>query len=645
MSITAPGAYVTPASPVVLQQMARLNEHADDLLVQVDQAINALQSVTIPTADLEPGWTDEELQSILNQLGPLPGYENTDWLEGLDLSSGSENFVFNPLVFQRLQEQLPEIIIPAPAAAPSLPLAPADPGDQADIPLPDRPVLVDVQSPTIDFNIPVPEYSDVSAEVPFPTLRPIDLPEPPVLSLDTITFDGTPPVFEGTAPDIADFQFTNADYQPILVDQVREKCLAMMNGQTGLPAEVEDALFERAREREVEQGERVVQQAQDEWAAKGHRLMAGPLARRVDRARNEASMKISQLNRDQFIEHWRIHIEQLRQALATSVALEEALMRMFMDAEGRRFQAARMRLDMALAIFNAMISKFNADAGVFQTFAAVYRERIQAEQAKVEVYAAELRGKQLIGELNEQDVRIFAQRLQALQVNAEIYRARVQGYAERFRAIGAQVEVYRAQLEGNKTLADIYEADIRAFGEQVRAQMTREERFNVKATIYGKQIDAWKAQYEGLLQGHTAEVETARLKRDVFVANGQRLQAFIEAESARIQSLVQKYQALAAEIGAKSEVERSRYALMLSLAQARIEQMRAAYEILLKNGEINIQSGLQAANLQLRAMETAATTLAQLAAGFTSAASINAGISDSSSSSISYNFSGELEVA
>ena len=126
MSITAPGAYVTPASPVVLQQMARLNEHADDLLVQVDQAINALQSVTIPTADLEPGWTDEELQSILNQLGPLPGYENTDWLEGLDLSSGSENFVFNPLVFQRLQEQLPEIIIPAPSAAPSLPLAPAD---------------------------------------------------------------------------------------------------------------------------------------------------------------------------------------------------------------------------------------------------------------------------------------------------------------------------------------------------------------------------------------------------------------------------------------------------------------------------------------------------------------------------------------
>ena len=52
-----------------------------------------------------------------------------------------------------------------------------------------------------------------------------------------------------------------------------------------------------------------------------------------------------------------------------------------------------------------------------------------------------------------------------------------------------------------------------------------------------------------------------------------------------------------------------------------------------------------AAGLHLRKLETAATTLAQLAAGMTSAASINAGISDSSSSSISYSFNGEIEVA
>ena len=49
-------------------------------------------------------------------------------------------------------------------------------------------------------------------------------------------------------------------------------------------------------------------------------------------------------------------------------------------------------------------------------------------------------------------------------------------------------------------------------------------------------------------------------------------------------------------------------------------------------------------NMMLRAQETATTTLAQMAAGYTSAASVSAGISDSSSASLSYNFSGELDV-
>jgi hypothetical protein len=65
---------------------------------------------------------------------------------------------------------------------------------------------------------------------------------------------------------------------------------------------------------------------------------------------------------------------------------------------------------------------------------------------------------------------------------------------------------------------------------------------------------------------------------------------------------------------------------------------------MLKNGEINLQAGMTAENLMLRSRETAATLLAQLAAGFTSAANVNASISDSSGSSLSYSFTGELET-
>lgn len=646
MSMTAPNSYVTPASPVVVQQMARLNENSDRLLNSAELAISGLQHLSFANVDLDPRFqfSQDDLDALIEQLGPLPDIDIANWTQGLDLSAGDQNFVFNAALLARLQEALPDFILPAVPAAPPLPDAPADPGDAPEPDRPERPQLVDYAPPDIDTNIPIPEYSDVTSEVPFPTLRPITLPTPPVLQLDDIQFEGTTPVFTGVAPDPADFQFENAEYSSDLTASIKQAILAQLGGGTGLPPAVENALFERAREREYEVGDRNVQQVTEEWAAKGHRIPAGPLARQVDRIRYDANTKISQLNRDQFIEAWRIQIEQFRNGLSSALAYEDATMRLFAQSEDRRLQAVRMKLDLTLAVYNAAISKYNADANVFQVQAQVYRDRFAAEQVKVQVYSEQLRAQQLVGELNEQDVRIFAERLRALQINADIYRARIDGYTAQFQAINARINVYRAQLESNGQLVSMYEADTRSFGELVRASLSRTERFTALASMYSQRVGAWRTQYDGILKGYDSEVEKARLQRDVYAANSDRLRGWTEGEVGRIRALTEKYQAIAAEIGARSETERTKYSLALSIAQASIERMRAAADILMKNGEINIQSGLTAANLMLRARETAATTLAQLAAGMTSAANVNASISDSSSSSLSYNFSGEIEV-
>lgn len=646
MSMTAPNSYVTPASPVVVQQMARLNQNADRLLDNAESAIRGLQHLSFANVDLDPRFqfSQEDLDALIEQLGPLPDIDIADWTAGLDLSAGDQNFVFNGALLSRLQEALPEFILPAVPTAPPLPTAPADPGDAPEPDAPQRPQLVDYAPPDIDTNIPIPQYTDVTSEVPFPTLRPITLPTPPVLNIDDIQFEGTTPVFTGTPPDPADFQFENAEYSSDLTASIKQAILAQLGGGTGLPPGVETALFERAREREYELADRNVQQTTEEWAAKGHRIPGGPLARQIDRQRYDANTKISQLNRDQYIEAWRIQIEQFRNGLSTALAYEDATMRLFAQSEDRRLQAVRMKLDLTLAVYNAAISKYNADANVFQVQAQVYRDRFSAEQVKVQVFSEQLRAQQLIGELNEQDVRIFAERLRALQINADIYRARIDGYTAQFQAINARINVYRAQLESNGQLVSMYEADTRSFGELVRASLSRTERFTALASMYSQQVGAWRTQYEGLLKGYDSEVEKARLQRDVYAANSDRLQGWVQGETGRIRALTEKYQAIAAEIGARSETERTKYSLALSIAQASIERMRSAADILMKNGEINIQSGLTAANLLLRAKETAATTLSQLAAGMTSAANVNASISDSSSSSLSYSFSGEIEV-
>lgn len=641
------GGYITPASPVVVSQISRLNDKADDLLRNVDDALSALLSLSFSNTDLDPRFqfNDEDLQALLNQLGQLPNFDsNTDWLNGLTLSAGDAAFQFNPEVFQYLRQVLPDFDLTPLGALPPMPEAPSDPGEPDAIAAPERPTLPQYTAPNVDLDVELPEYQDFTSEVAFPTLRPITLPTPPTIDLSDVVFEGTRPVFGGTPPDIADFQFENEAYSPILMDRIKATVLDMMDGKSGLPAAVEEALFERAREREVELAEREVQQATEEWGARGYKRPPGRHDRQVDRIRREASNKVSQLNRDQFIEAWKIQLEQLRQALASAVAAEELWVRLHTANEDRRLQAARMRLDLALGVFNAFVQRFQAEASLFDIDARVFNQKFQAAQAKLQLYAEELRAKQIIGELNEQDVRMFAERVRALQTNADIYRARVEGVRALFETTRGKVDLFRAQLESNNVLAGIYETDVRAFGEQMRAQATRDERFKIKADIYGRNLEGWKTRVDALYQQQDNEVKIAGLRRDTFAANTERVRAFVDGEARRIAALSDKYQALAAEIGAKSEAERARYQLMLSIAQAQIERMRAAAEIMLKNGEINLQAGITAENLMLRSRETAATLLAQLAAGFTSAANVNATISDSSSSDLSYSFTGDLEV-
>lgn len=646
-SMQAPKLWITPASPVVVDQITRLNTKADSLLDSTQLAVEGMLSLSFSQDDLDPAfqWSQDDLDALLGRLGPLPDADIDDWLKGMDLSAGDENFVFNQQLLARLAERfdgafdLPPLPLP-----PAEPTVPADPGDPVEVPPPVRPDLAHYTAPDIDFDIPVPQYQDASAEVPFPTLRPITLPEVPSLTLDDLEFSATRPVFEGQVPDLADFQYENEVYNPTFMPQIQQTVARMLGGETGLPPDVEYAIYERAREREVELGEREVDQVTNEWAARGHRAPGGPLARRVDRVRQEASYKVSQMSREQFIAHWQFQLSQLAVGLQTALAAEDVLLRLFSEAEQRRFQAAQFRVQMATDIFNAMVSKYNADTALFQAEATIFRERIQAELAKLEVFNAQIRGQQLIGELNAQDVQIFAERLRGLQVSAEIYRQRIEAYSAQHEAQRNKIEVFRGQLEANSQLVNIYEADTRAFVEMIRAQQVREERFSTKASIYGKEVDAWKTRYEGALTGYSSHLERARLFRDVYAADSDRLGQWAGAESGRVGALSEKYRAIAAELGARTELERTRITAALEIAKAAIERYRAAADILAKNAETKIQAGLTASSLMLRAHETATTTYAQLAAGMTSAANVNASISDGSGASLNYNLQGELDI-
>lgn len=631
---------VIPSEPyrayrLVEEQLDLFNARGSDLLGSATDLLDQVASFALASQQVNVRGPGSPYGNVTAQLLPVSA-------ANLAANAGIDPALFN---MQYLEEVLvPELELAAPKKPDTPggePDEPPDPGAPPPRTEPKFRGLDPVNKPILDI-LTVPQYEDYTAgRIPLPVLRDIQLPRVPVIDIDSIQFTATPPTYQGPELDIRDFDFVNGTYSPLLVDEIKATILRMMNGESGLPAEVENALYERAREREEETIERDVQQVEQDWASRGFKYPSGVLFSRTERVRSEGRKRKSELLRTQFIEHWRIQIEQLRFAITSGIQLEELWLRLFLSAEDRRLQAARFRLDLGISVVNAYVSRLNAEAIVFQTNASVYRERIQAEVAKVQLYAEQLRAAQIINELNETDVRIYTEQIRALLANVEIFRTFVAAYTAQIEAQNAQIGLYRSELQANTDKVNVFDAEVRAFSNLIQSDNAKNERFRTLAQIYGTKADVWKTKYDVNRDQFNAEVEIERLKRDVFVANLERVRNILDSERTRVTLLLEKYRtdAQLAEIASRIDITEGELKVREYLAT--LEQAKAAADIALKNGEINIQSGLQAANIMLRAKETAATAYAQLAAGIASAAGVQASISGSAGYTVG--FSGDIE--
>lgn len=98
-------------------------------------------------------------------------------------------------------------------------------------------------------------------------------------------------------------------------------CDTITNGGTGIPAAVEDQIWQRARARELAEGMRQKYQAVDQWAARGFPLPAGAMVGAVADADQAISDRVSTISRDTAIKNVEIEIENIRFAVAQAIAL------------------------------------------------------------------------------------------------------------------------------------------------------------------------------------------------------------------------------------------------------------------------------------------------------------------------------------
>lgn len=546
--------------------------------------------------------------------------------------------------------------------------------DPGSVPLPpDMPITpVQLTAPPVEPNIAPPVFDTYTPPGALTATPPLDMPDlppvqipgmpqialPPVPTLLDLNLPAAPniqiPAFTGVRPNINieapdnQWAFTPEQYVSALLTKVTGTISGMLDGGTGLPAAVAQALRDRANAEVDVQELRAEQEVVEDFASRGFSEPTGPMMQRLAMARQDAANRRSAANRDIYIQDQQVAIENLRFAVTQGVALESTLMQTHTEEMRLALSALQFARETAIAIFNAKVSLANTEMQAYQIDAQVWRSQIEGELAQLEVYRAEIQAEQLRGEINVQNVQIYSERLRAVSVQADLYRTQMQGAEAQARANLSVAEAYRARIQGFGEQVRAYEVQWDAFSRQISSNEIKARIYELSEGAYATRVRAWSEQNNTRLTQQRGDIDAADLK-----LRGWRGQ--VDAVLARTTSERDRVNALVSISGQKLDLYRANVAVETAASDANLrilmtalEQERARTGVELQNVQMQIRQMEQNASLLLEAKKTVAQVSAQLAASSMSAVNFSAGthssLSQSYGCSTSFGYSGQIDT-
>lgn len=534
----------------------------------------------------------------------------------------------------------------------------------------DAPVVDIPDAPALDFgDAPVVDYGSkpVAPTLTEPTLPDdpsITLPdEPTFLALSTPTYGGLD-LHPDEAPDTSaitplqldaptPYSYTpGPQYASDLLEALKAVLSNRANSATGLSAAVEQALWDRARAREIQvvaANEAEVTRTNENL---GFALPTGALAAQLRKAQQDGIDKISTLSRDIAIKQAELEQDNLKIVVEQGIQLEGRLIDYSYNMERLAFETAKTVAENAVAVHNAGVEKYRALLAYYAEFRATYQALIEAERLKLDEYRAKLQAEQTKADVNRTLVeqykasieaqlafiRIFEAQLQAVKAQVDINQAKVASFGEEIKAYVAGVNGETAKIEAYKINAEAQKTRVESFDAQVRAQLSRVE-------VFKSQVGAYSAKVQG--QGEKARAQLSYYDGVVRAKTSE-----WEAWSARVRGETSRFDSLTRMSNALLDGYKARTDAVLKVAQQDIERWRvgigqyeAQQNYTLQAAKIN--ADIVSANRQatLDAAKAGAAIYAQLTGSAMGMIHTSAGVSASASNSVSYSYSNDTEDA
>jgi hypothetical protein len=407
--------------------------------------------------------------------------------------------------------------------------------------LPPKPLieLPDAPDSAPEFIAPtIPEQAFVFPDAP--TFASIDIPVIP----DTVI-----PVFDGIAPDDEEllapsnnFSYTEAEYQSILLDPLRQKLLNdLLFGGYGIDDADEMRLFNRAMEREVLAGEMAVQEATRAAAGRGFALPPGAMLAMIESAQQAALAKISSASRDITIKKADMYVENRKFTITETREVEDMSWKYWSFAQERILNAAKYAAEFAMQFFNVQLERYKTKIETYKIRADVYDTLVKAALANLEAYKVKMEGTRLTVEVQKLHAEVYRSQLAGVEALAGIYKTRMDAARVHAEIEQLKLSAFRAEVEAYTALVGAKAAEVQLYKAEIDGEMSKVEIYRASVGAYNARVDAFRTIAAAAASEMDMKVKAEGLKVDVYRADIDRYKGALQAAQTDIQAMSEKY--------------------------------------------------------------------------------------------------------
>jgi hypothetical protein len=509
-------------------------------------------------------------------------------------------------------------------------------GDLAVEPFDDDPPELFFGSAPSDFTGTVPEAPGVNLVFDDPTLT-VDLPAAPSLlqlnitpfgGMHLPTFDAADPVMTAVEPTIREYA-PGAFYTSALLTSTRDKLTAMLGGM-GLRPEVEEAIWNRGREREARSKNDAIL-ALEQMETLGFMRPPGGYMDARTKIITETSYAEAGASREVMIKQAELALDSIKTALSGAVQLEGQLITYTNATEQRLFDASRYATEAGVSIYNAKVQAFGAMVDVYKTKVQIYQARIAAETALVDAYRAQVAAEQAKADINTALISQYKVQADIALSNIEIYKARIAGIQAKAEIEKAKVEVFGAQVQGFTAQVNAYTAGVEGFRARVGAEATKQDAYKSKVQAFAARVDASARQVEARVSAYNSRITAKSAEYDGY-------KAAVSAESARVDAIAKSNSTIADAYRSRVTAEGARNEVLVKQWQATIDQNARTSEIAISAAKANAEFYITTRSLALDAAKAGAQVAAQIGSAAINAVNFSGTVSSSEAYSGSENY-------